>query len=112
MNEKQSPTRSTDFPSLAGRVAIITGAGQGLGRAFAKAFAAAGAVAVIAEQNAERGAAVAAEIAQAGGQARAIQTDVADPSALEQMISVVQDAYGRIDILINNAAIFSTLEMR
>ncbi|HKH00761.1 MAG TPA: glucose 1-dehydrogenase [Bradyrhizobium sp.] len=112
MSEKQSPTRSTEFPSLVGRVAIITGAGQGLGRAFAKALAAAGAVAVIAEQRAERGEAVATEIAQAGGQARAIETDVADPASLEQMMSVVERAYRRADILINNAAIFSTLEMR
>ena len=64
--------------SLAGRVAIITGAGQGIGRAFAKTFAAAGAIPVIAERNSERGDAVAAEIAAAGGRARAITTDVAD----------------------------------
>ena len=68
------------FPSLRDRVAIITDAGQGLGSAFAKAFAASGAIAVIAERNGERrGEAVAAEIAAAGGKARAITTDVADP---------------------------------
>jgi 3-oxoacyl-[acyl-carrier protein] reductase len=100
------------LPSLAGRVAIVTGAGQGLGRAFAKALAAAGAVAVIAERNGERGEAVAAEIAAAGGKARAITTDVADPSSLENMMAIVERSYGRVDILINNAAIFSTLEMR
>jgi len=111
MSEVQSPGRASDFASLRGRAAIITGAGQGLGRAFAKAFAAAGAVPIIAEQNGERAEAVAAEIARAGGQAQAIQTDVADPVSLQRMISAVEDAYGRVDILINNAAIFSTLEM-
>jgi len=60
--------------SLDGRVAIITGAGQGIGRAFAKAFAAQGAIAVIAERNRERGEAVAAEIAATGGSSRAITT--------------------------------------
>jgi NAD(P)-dependent dehydrogenase (short-subunit alcohol dehydrogenase family) len=105
-------TPKPDFVSLQGRVAIITGAGQGLGRAFAKAFAAAGAAAVIAEQNHERGEAVASEIVQSGGQALAIRTDVADPASLEHMMARVERAYGRADILINNAAIFSTLEMR
>src|SRR5215468_7893134 len=98
--------------SLDGRVAIITGAGQGIGRAFAKAFAAEGAIPIIAERNRERGEAVAAEIVAASGQARAITTDVADPKSVAAMAKEVEAAYGRIDILINNAAIFSTLEMR
>ena len=98
--------------SLKDRVAIITGAGQGIGRAFAKAFAAQGAIAVIAERNRERGEAVAAEIAAAGGRARAITTDVADPDSVAAMAKAVDSEFDRIDILINNAAIFSTLEMR
>jgi NAD(P)-dependent dehydrogenase (short-subunit alcohol dehydrogenase family) len=100
------------FPSLRDRVAIITGAGQGLGSAFAKAFAASGAIAVIAERNGERGEAVAAESRPRAERACAITTDVADAASLENMISVVEQAYRRIDILINNAAIFSTLDMR
>ena len=100
------------FPSLKERVVIITGAGQGIGRVFAKAFAAAGARAVIAERNERKAAAVAAEILKADGQALAVTTDIADPASIEEMIEIVDDEYGRIDVLINNAAIFSTLEMR
>ncbi len=92
---------------MKGRVAIITGAGQGLGRAFAHGFAAQGAVPVIAEINEEKGRAVAAET---GG--LYVRTDVSDPASVDAMARAVLDAYGRIDVLVNNAAIFSTLEMR
>jgi 3-oxoacyl-[acyl-carrier protein] reductase len=99
-------------PGLKDRVVIITGAGQGIGRVFAKAFATAGARSVIAELNKEKAAAVFEEIMGFGGQALAVTTDVADPASIEAMIDVVEGQYGRIDILINNAGIFSTLEMR
>ena len=99
---------------LAGRVAIVTGAGQGIGRVFAHALAKTGAIPVIAELNAERGQAVAAEIAAAGAGAKvlAVATDVADPKSVASMVAAVEAAFGRIDILVNNAGIFSTLKTR
>jgi 3-oxoacyl-[acyl-carrier protein] reductase len=100
------------FPSLKERVVIITGAGQGIGRVFARAFAKAGARAVIAEINETSAAAVAGEIMKAGGEALAVTTDVADETSIKEMIEVVENAYGRIDVLVNNAGIFSTLDMR
>lgn len=100
------------FPSLKDRVVIITGGGQGIGRTFAKAFAQAGARVVIAELNEKKAAAVSEEIMRAGGEAFAVTTDVADEASIKEMIEVVEDEYERIDVLINNAGIFSTLEMR
>jgi NAD(P)-dependent dehydrogenase (short-subunit alcohol dehydrogenase family) len=100
------------FPSLKDRVVIITGGGQGIGRVFAKSFAKAGARAVVAELNEKKAAAVSEEIMAAGGEALAVTTDVADEASIKEMTEVVTDEYGRIDVLINNAGIFSTLEMR
>jgi len=98
--------------TLADRVAIVTGAGHGLGRAFARAFAAAGAIAVVAELNEHKGRAVVAEIEAAGGKALFIPVDVAELASAEQMAQRVLEIHGRIDVLVNNAAIFSTLKMR
>lgn len=93
-------------------VAIITGAAQGIGRVFARAYASTGGTCVIADLNAERGKAVAQEIAAHGFAATFVQVDVSNETSVTEMVSGVVDAFGRVDALVNNAAIFSTLEMR
>lgn len=97
---------------LQGRVVIVTGAGQGLGRAFARAFAAAGARVVVAELNEMSGRSVIAGIEQTGGEAFFHETDAADLASVQRMSDAVCDRYKRVDVLVNNAGIFSTLEMR
>lgn len=98
--------------SVEGRVVLITGAGQGIGRAYAHHFAEAGAVPVIAELNGQNGERVAAEIETAGGRALAVSTDVTSPDSVQHMVDTAMTELGRIDVLINNAAIFSQLERR
>lgn len=90
-----------------GRVVIITGGGQGLGRAFANGFAKHGAVSIIAEINGGNARNVAREITDWGGKALAIETDVAEPASVKAMAEKVLAEYGRIDVLINNAALLT-----
>jgi NAD(P)-dependent dehydrogenase (short-subunit alcohol dehydrogenase family) len=95
---------------LDGQVAIITGAGQGLGRAHAHALAARGARVVVndlagADGVSDNAEAVAAEIQAKGGEAIANGANVSDFNQVENMVRQAIDAWGRIDILINNAGI-------
>jgi NAD(P)-dependent dehydrogenase (short-subunit alcohol dehydrogenase family) len=90
---------------LAGRVAIVTGAGGGLGRAHALYLAGQGAKLVVndvSQENAER---VAAEVEALGGEAIAVVASVTDEQAVAAMIARLLDRWGRVDILINNAGI-------
>ena len=94
------------------RVVVITGAGQGIGREYALQFAAAGAVPVVAEVNAQSAARVAKEITDAGYRAMAAATDVSDPASVQNLVDGVMEKYGRVDVLVNNAAIFTSLKMK
>ncbi len=100
---------STVYPTLQDRVIIITGGGQALGRTYAHAFAEQGAIPVIAELRAENGERVAAEITQKGGRALAVATDITDQSNVVDMVARALSEFGRIDCLINNAAVFSQI---
>jgi 3-oxoacyl-[acyl-carrier protein] reductase len=93
-------------PELSGRVAIITGASQNIGRAIAESLATAGAAVVInAKRSQEAAAATAQAIEQAGGRAFAHLADVTDPQAVKGMVDATLQRYGRLDILVNNAAL-------
>lgn len=95
--------------SLNGKTIVITGAGQGIGRQYAHAFAKAGARVAIVDLNAAAAQSVADEI---GDAAFAVSTDVSDKASVDVMVQSVLDHFGSIDVLINNAAIFSTLKMK
>src|SRR6266702_2203836 len=96
---------------LAGRVAIITGGGHGIGKAYALGLAGEGAKVVLAEIDAIAAETVAADLERQGFEAIAVRTDVADPASVEAMVERAVAAFGRIDILVNNAAIFATVPM-
>ncbi len=89
---------------LAGKTALITGAGRGIGRAFAERYVAEGARVAIADLDLARAKATAAEIGEA---AIAVEMDVASTESIAKAVSETVERLGQIDILINNAAIFS-----
>lgn len=91
--------------SLKDRVALVTGASQGIGRATALALAAAGARVIVAARNQEKLAAVVQEIAAAGGEALAVGMDVADGEQVKAGFRQGIEKFGRLDILVNNAAV-------
>jgi 3-oxoacyl-[acyl-carrier protein] reductase len=89
---------------LDGKIAIVTGASRGIGRAIAMTMAAQGAT-VVAAARGDNAAGTVAEIAAAGGKADVAAADVADPAAIDALVSGTLERHGRIDILVNNAGI-------
>lgn len=95
--------------NLAGKAAVITGAGSGLGEATAKAFAAAMSKVVCIDLNAGSAERVAKQISQDSGEAIPIAIDVSDPEQVGDAVDQVLKAFGKIDFLVNNAGIDYTL---
>jgi 3-oxoacyl-[acyl-carrier protein] reductase len=91
--------------SLKDKVAVVTGASQGIGRETALALAEAGAKVAVAARNEEKLAALAGAIADAGGEAFALKMDVADAEQVKAGFKQVIEKFGRLDILVNNAAV-------
>jgi NAD(P)-dependent dehydrogenase (short-subunit alcohol dehydrogenase family) len=96
---------SEGFGGLAGKVAIVTGAAQGIGKAYACALATAGASVVVADVS-ERGEAVAEEV-----KGLYVRVDVSEPDSVAAMAQATVERYGTIDFLVNNAAIFGTMKL-
>ena len=91
--------------TLAGRIALVTGASQGIGRACALELAKAGATVALAARNVEKLGEVAAEIAAAGGTAQAFALDVSNEESIKECAKAVLAAFGSVHILVNNAGI-------
>jgi NAD(P)-dependent dehydrogenase (short-subunit alcohol dehydrogenase family) len=91
------------------KVAIVTGAAQGIGEAYATALAAEGAAVVVADLNEDAGEAVAKRIAGDGGTAMFVRTDVSDAASAEAVAARTVAEYGGIDLLVNNAAIYGDM---
>ena len=94
---------------LEGRVAIVTGGAGGIGEAYARGLASEGATVVIADINAEAAMTVASGIAADGHTAIGLALDVTDPASAKALADAVKDKFGRIDILVNNAALMSEI---
>ncbi len=97
---------------LAGKIALVTGAGDGIGLAIAKRFASSGAEVFLTDIDAKAVIAAAEGIAAKGGKAHAIQADVTRAEDVAAMFAVVEKAHGKLDILVNNAGVSGRADFR
>jgi 3-oxoacyl-[acyl-carrier protein] reductase len=97
---------------LKGKVAIVTGGGQGIGRVFSLSLAKQGAKVIVADINKANAINVEEEINTEGMEAKAVFVDVSNEQSTLHLVQEAADTYGKIDILVNNAAIFSTIKMK
>ena len=96
---------------LDGRVVIVTGGAQGIGKAYSEGLAREGASVVVADINASAADALVRALGESGGDTLAVTVDVSDPEQAEDMARATIDRFGRIDGLVNNAAIFQRPSM-
>jgi NADP-dependent 3-hydroxy acid dehydrogenase YdfG len=96
---------STNVEGIAGKVVVITGASSGLGEAAARLLSAQGATVVLGARRADRIRALADALTANGGKALAIETDVTDRDQVRRLVDGAAQAYGRIDVMINNAGL-------
>lgn len=97
------------YPELSGRVALISGAAQGIGAETARAFAKQGTAVAIVDIDMDNAGKVATAITEAGGRAKAIQTDITDPEAVNYAMESAVAAFGGLDILVNSAGGYGRL---
>ena len=96
---------------LKGKVAIVTGAAGGIGAAHARAIGAAGGQVIVADIDPERGDATALSLRGEGFEAAFVEVDISSPSSIEQMVARTVALFGRIDFLVNNAALFGGMRL-
>ena len=95
----------TNFESVRGKVAVVTGASRGIGEAIARVFGANGMKVVLAARSEEQGQKVAKEIVEQGGEAIFVRTDCSDPAQIKALVEKAVETYGRLDGFVSNAGI-------
>ena len=101
--------RTAHETDVRGRVVVVTGGGQGIGRTYSLEFARAGARVIVSDLDGDNAQKVAEEIIAEGNEAAATESDVGNPDSVGSMVDFARETFGTVEVLINNAAIFSTL---